>query len=168
MENEKRLIYLPLGGAGEIGMNMYLYGYGFPGAEEFIVVDVGVSFPDMGTSPGVDLIIPDFFYIEENKERLLGIFITHAHEDHIGAIGHLIKNHNVPIFCREFSAQIAFSKLEKSLVRERVLNGEPRIDGRDLKTVRAVEVEVGVLPKTQEEGAFLPPLPVKSPDPRIQ
>ena len=113
MKTKQRLIYLPLGGANEIGMNMYLYGYGVPGAENFILVDVGVAFPDMNTSPGVDLIMPDISFIEENKDRLLGIFITHAHEDHIGALGHLIANLNAPIFCRKFSAQIAFSKLDK-------------------------------------------------------
>ena len=59
MSKRKRLIYLPLGGAGEIGMNMYLYGYGYPGSEEFILIDVGVSFPSLDRSPGVDLIIPD-------------------------------------------------------------------------------------------------------------
>ena len=110
---KKRLIYLPLGGAGEIGMNMYLYGYGLPGKEDLILVDVGVTFPDMSTTPGVDLIMPDTSFVEKNKERLLGIFITHAHEDHIGALGHLFDNLAAPIYCREFSAQIALLKLSK-------------------------------------------------------
>ena len=114
MKKKKRLIYLPLGGAGEIGMNMYLYGYGFPGQESFVMIDVGVTFPDMSTTPGVDLIMADTSFIEKNKERLLGIFITHAHEDHIGAIGHLFNRLNAPIYCREFSAQIALSKLLKA------------------------------------------------------
>ena len=110
---KKRLIYLPLGGAGEIGMNMYLYGYGLPGKEDLILVDVGVTFPNMSTTPGVDLIMPDTSFVEKNKERLLGIFITHAHEDHIGALGHLFDNLAAPIYCREFSAQIALLKLSK-------------------------------------------------------
>ena len=114
MKNKERLIYLPLGGAGEIGMNMYLYGYGCPSQESFILIDVGVTFPDMSSSPGVDLIMADTAFIEENKERLLGIFITHAHEDHIGALGHLYDRLEVPIYCREFSAQIAFNKLAKA------------------------------------------------------
>ena len=113
MKKQKRLIYLPLGGAGEIGMNMYLYGYGFPGKELFILVDVGVTFPDMGSTPGVDLIMADTAFIERNKKRLLGIFITHAHEDHIGALGHLFERLDAPIYCRKFSAQIAFNKLIK-------------------------------------------------------
>ncbi|NOR62639.1 MAG: MBL fold metallo-hydrolase, partial [Rhodobacteraceae bacterium] len=82
-----RLIYLPLGGAGEIGMNMYLYGYGPKGNEKFILVDVGVTFPDMESTPGVDLIMADASYIIARADRLEGIFITHAHEDHIGALG---------------------------------------------------------------------------------
>jgi ribonuclease J len=113
MKKKKRLIYVPLGGAGEIGMNMYLYGYGFPGKELLILIDVGVTFPDMNTTPGVDLIMPDIDFVEKNKDRLLGIFITHAHEDHIGALGHLFDRLCAPIYCREFTAQIAFSKLSK-------------------------------------------------------
>ena len=118
MNKKNRLIYLPLGGAGEIGMNMYLYGYGLPGAEELILVDVGVTFPDMSTTPGVDLIMPDSSYVEKNKEKLLGVFITHAHEDHIGALGYLASNLNVPIYCREFSAEIAVSKMRKAGIHE--------------------------------------------------
>ena len=113
MKKKNRLIYLPLGGAGEIGMNMYLYGYGLPGKEYFILIDVGVTFPDMSTTPGVDLIMADTEFVEKNKNRLLGIFITHAHEDHIGALGHLFDRIDVPIYCREFTAQIAFSKLNR-------------------------------------------------------
>ena len=85
---KENLIYLPLGGSGEVGMNMYVYGYGEPGLERFIIVDLGVPFPDMETSPGVNLIFPDISWIVERKERLDGIFITHAHEDHIGGLGH--------------------------------------------------------------------------------
>jgi len=113
MKKKNRLIYLPLGGSGEIGMNMYLYGYGLPGKEYFILIDVGVTFPNMSTTPGVDLIMPDTKFVEENKNRLLGIFITHAHEDHIGALGHLSDRFDVPIYCREFTAQIALSKLNR-------------------------------------------------------
>jgi len=68
MRNE-RLIYLPLGGAGEIGMNAYVYGYGAPGKERLIVVDLGVTFPDMDTSPGVDLILPDISWLEARRDR---------------------------------------------------------------------------------------------------
>ncbi len=113
MSTRKRLIYLPLGGAGEIGMNMYLYGYGCPGSEEFILIDVGVSFPSLDRSPGVDLIIPDTKFIEKNINRLRGIFITHGHEDHIGALGHVWDRIKAPIYCREFTGIIAENKLNK-------------------------------------------------------
>ena len=91
-----RLIYLPLGGAGEIGMNAYVYGYGPQGKERLILVDLGVTFPDMDTTPGVDLIMPDITWLKERADRLEGIFITHGHEDHIGAIAHLYAHLNVP------------------------------------------------------------------------
>ena len=77
MSNE-RLIYLPLGGAGEIGMNCYVYGYGAPGQERLIVVDLGVAFPDMDTTPGVDLIMADVAWLEANQKRIEAIFITHG------------------------------------------------------------------------------------------
>ncbi|MBT8475382.1 MAG: MBL fold metallo-hydrolase, partial [Alphaproteobacteria bacterium] len=83
-----RLMYLPLGGAGEIGMNCYVYGYGPRGKERLIVVDLGVTFPDMDGTPGVDLIFPDIQWLEQRKGQLEAIFITHAHEDHVGAVGH--------------------------------------------------------------------------------
>ena len=68
--SSERLIYLPLGGAGEIGMNAYVYGYGPEGAERLIVVDLGVSFPDMDSTPGVDLILPDISWLIAQKHRI--------------------------------------------------------------------------------------------------
>ena len=108
-----RLIYLPLGGAGEIGMNAYVYGYGPEGKERFILVDLGVTFPDMDTTPGVDLIFPDIAWLEERADRLDGIFITHAHEDHVGAVGHLWPRLRSKIYARTFTASIARRKLEE-------------------------------------------------------
>ncbi|HSF91903.1 MAG TPA: ribonuclease J, partial [Paracoccaceae bacterium] len=70
MSKKNRLIYLPLGGAGEIGMNMYLYGYGPKGDERYILVDTGVTFPTMDSTPGVDLIMADPAYIAERADRL--------------------------------------------------------------------------------------------------
>ena len=112
MSNE-RLIYMPLGGAGEIGMNTYVYGYGKPGQERLIVVDLGVAFPDMDTSPGVDLIMADIAWLEANKARIEAIFITHAHEDHIGALGHLWPRLRAPVYARKFTAAIGATKLEE-------------------------------------------------------
>jgi ribonuclease J len=84
-KSEAELVFCPLGGVGEIGMNLGLYGYGSPEAREWIIVDVGVTFPD-ASHPGVDLILPDTRFIEEELPRLRGIVITHAHEDHYGAL----------------------------------------------------------------------------------
>lgn len=108
-----RLIYLPLGGAGEIGMNAYVYGYGPAGKERLILVDMGVTFPDMDSTPGVDLILPDIGWLEDNLERLEAIFITHAHEDHIGALGHLWPKLQKPVYARRFTATIGRLKFEE-------------------------------------------------------
>jgi ribonuclease J len=107
-----RLIYLPLGGAGEIGMNAYVYGYGKPGAERLILVDLGVTFPDMDTTPGVNLIMPDIGFLKDNIDRLEAIFITHAHEDHVGAVGRLWPELRVPVYARAFTGHLAQLKME--------------------------------------------------------
>ena len=111
--SQQRLMYLPLGGAGEVGMNCYVYGYGPQDKERLIVVDLGVTFPDMDGSPGVDLIIPDIAWLEARKDRIDGVFITHAHEDHVGAVGHTYARLGAPIYCRAFTANIARRKLEE-------------------------------------------------------
>ncbi|SFR42189.1 ribonuclease J [Yoonia tamlensis] len=108
-----RLIYLPLGGAGEIGMNAYVYGYGKPGKERLIVVDLGVTFPDMDGTPGVNLILPDISWLKKRKSQIDGIFITHAHEDHVGAIGHYWEQLGAPVYARPFTANIARRKLSE-------------------------------------------------------
>jgi ribonuclease J len=109
----ERIIYLPLGGAGEIGMNAYVYGYGKPGEERLILVDLGVTFPDMDGTPGVDLILPDIAWLKERRNRLDAIFITHAHEDHVGAVGHVWEELGAPIYARAFTAHIARLKMEE-------------------------------------------------------
>ncbi len=109
----ERLLYLPLGGAGEIGMNCYVYGYGAPEKERLIVVDLGVTFPDMDGTPGVDLIFPDITWLKERRDRIEAIFITHAHEDHVGAVGHLWDSLGAPIYARAFTANIARRKMEE-------------------------------------------------------
>ena len=105
--SKDRLIYLPLGGAGEIGMNLYVYGYGPKDNERLIVVDLGVAFPDMDTTPGVDLIFPDISWLKDRRNQLDAIFITHAHEDHIGALGHLWSELGAPVYARNFTSKIA-------------------------------------------------------------
>ena len=111
--SQNRLIYLPLGGAGEVGMNCYVYGYGPRDKERLIVVDLGITFPDMDTSPGVDIILPDVAWLEARKDRIDGVFITHAHEDHVGAVGHTFSQLNSPIYARAFTANIARRKLSE-------------------------------------------------------
>ncbi|SHF24615.1 ribonuclease J [Ruegeria intermedia] len=112
--SSERLIYLPLGGAGEIGMNAYVYGYGAPGKERLILVDLGVTFPDMDTTPGVDLIYADISWLKERADRLEAIFITHAHEDHVGAVALCHEMLGAPIHARAFTANIARKKMEEA------------------------------------------------------
>ena len=109
-----RLIYLPLGGAGEIGMNSYVYGYGPKGKERLILVDLGLTFPDMDTSPGVDLIMPDVSWLYDKLDRLEAIFITHAHEDHIGALASLWPKLDKKVYARRFTATIGWLKFEEA------------------------------------------------------
>ncbi|MGB3177201.1 MAG: ribonuclease J [Albidovulum sp.] len=113
MSKTDRLIYLPLGGAGEIGMNAYVYGYGPKGKERLIVVDLGVTFPDMDTSPGVDLIMADATWLAENAARIEAIFITHAHEDHVGALGLLWPRLKAKVYTRAFTGALATLKMEE-------------------------------------------------------
>ncbi|KEP71029.1 metallo-beta-lactamase [Thioclava dalianensis] len=123
----ERLIYLPLGGAGEIGMNAYVYGYGPEGKERLIVVDLGVTFPDMDSTPGVDLIMADLAWLEENADRIDAIFITHAHEDHIGALAHVWNGLRKPVYARAFTGRIGQLKLEEAgIPAETIRIVEPR------------------------------------------
>ncbi|WP_171210468.1 ribonuclease J [Ruegeria sp. HKCCA5426] len=111
--SSERLIYLPLGGAGEIGMNAYVYGYGKPGQERLILVDLGVTFPDMDTTPGIDLIHADISWLQEQADRLDAVFVTHAHEDHVGAVAHCYEALGAPIYARAFTANIARRKMDE-------------------------------------------------------
>ena len=97
------LVFLPLGGSNEIGMNFNLYGYGPPHARKWVVVDLGVTFGDQ-TTPGVELILPDPTFIEEHAKDILGIVLTHAHEDHIGAVAWLWPRLKAPLYATPFTA----------------------------------------------------------------
>ncbi len=99
------LVFLPLGGAGEIGMNLNLYGYGLPDQYRWIMVDLGVTFGD-GFPPGVDVIMPDPGYIVERRERLDALVLTHAHEDHLGAVPYLWERLRCPIYATPFTVSI--------------------------------------------------------------
>ena len=106
------LLFCPLGGSGEIGMNMNLFAFGKPGEHKWIMVDIGVTFAD-DTLPGIDLIYPDPGFIIDKKEDLLGIILTHAHEDHIGAIAHLWPQLKCKIFATPFTAVLIKEKFKE-------------------------------------------------------
>ena len=107
------LIFLPLGGAGEIGMNLNLYGFGPPDEERWMMVDLGITFGD-GILPGVDVMMPDPAFIEERLDQLDGLVLTHAHEDHLGAVAHLWHRLKCPIYATPFTAEILHHKLEEA------------------------------------------------------
>ena len=108
------LVYVALGGAGEIGMNCYLYGLGEPRDRRWIMVDLGIGFGDMETAPGIELILPDLDFILGEKGRLEAIFLTHGHEDHVGAIPHLWAKLGVPVYARAFTAEVVRRKLSEA------------------------------------------------------
>ncbi|HAQ32672.1 MAG TPA: hypothetical protein DCP05_01050, partial [Rhodospirillaceae bacterium] len=105
----EELLFLPLGGSGEIGMNLNLYG----SEGEWIIIDLGVTFGD-DTMPWVDIITPDPAFIEDKRERLAGIVLTHAHEDHIGAVPYLWRRLRCPIYATSFTASILRRKLRET------------------------------------------------------
>ncbi|CAN7237773.1 ribonuclease J [Phenylobacterium sp. LjRoot225] len=107
------LVFLPLGGSNEIGMNFNLYGFGPPHDRRWIVVDLGVTFGDQLT-PGVDIILPDPSYIEEYADRILGIVLTHAHEDHLGAVAWLWPRLKAPVYATPFTAFLLREKLREA------------------------------------------------------
>ena len=111
MAGEPELVFVPLGGVGEIGMNFALYGYGPADQREWMIVDVGVTFPDPGL-PGVDLVLPDIRFVEENLARIRGIVITHAHEDHYGALQDLWPKIKAPVWVSPFTAGLLEAKRE--------------------------------------------------------
>ncbi|MBN8953894.1 MULTISPECIES: ribonuclease J [unclassified Rhizobium] len=116
MAKQDELVFLPLGGVGEIGMNLALYGYGPAEQRQWIMVDCGVTFPGPDL-PGVDLVLPDIRFLAKERKNLKGIIITHAHEDHYGALNDLWPGLNVPIYASAFTAGLLEAKrdYEKSM-----------------------------------------------------
>ena len=129
------LYFLPLGGTGEIGMNLNLYGH----AGRWLMVDLGVIFSD-GGAPGVDVLMPDPSFIEERREDLVGLVLTHAHEDHIGAVGHLWPRLRCPVYATAFTAAMVYPKLVEAGLAEEVEIIEVPLSGRF--TVGPFEVEL--------------------------
>ena len=112
---KEELIFCPLGGSGEIGMNMNLFAYGKPDNLKWIIVDIGVTFADDST-PGIDLIYPDPGFIIDKKNDLLGIVLTHAHEDHIGAIAHIWPKLKCKIFATPFTSVLISEKFKEKKI----------------------------------------------------
>ena len=118
------LVFLPLGGSGEIGMNMNLYGFGPPGARRWIVVDLGVTFAG-DDLPGIDLIVPDPDYLLDDLDgggELLGLVLTHGHEDHIGAVAAIWPDLDCPIYATPFTAALLKRKLAEAGIKDAPLN----------------------------------------------
>ena len=118
-----KLRVIPLGGLNEVGKNMTVVEYG----EDIIIIDCGIGFPDEDEMPGIDLVIPDVAYLEQNRDRIRGMVITHGHEDHIGAIPYILQKLDMPIYATRLALGIIENKLQ-----EHTLPGKP-----DLRCVSA-------------------------------
>ncbi|WP_395175597.1 ribonuclease J [Roseibium alexandrii] len=118
-DKENDIVFLPLGGVGEIGMNLGLYGFGPEGNRKWLIVDCGVSFagPEL---PGIDLVMPDIKFLEDEVNNIAGMVITHAHEDHYGAILHLWPFLKVPVYATAFTAGLLAAKTESEPGAEEV------------------------------------------------
>lgn len=138
---KNELVFLALGGLGEIGMNAYLYGLGPPEARKWLMVDLGITFPEGEDDPGIDVILPDLRFIEEERSALAGLVITHAHEDHIGAVIDLWPRLGVPVYGTPFTVGMLRSKLAEYgnrlaiPVREVPLNGRFDVGPFDVELI---------------------------------
>src|SRR4030042_3787943 len=99
---------IPLGGLGEIGLNMMALEHD----EYILVIDAGLMFPEE-YMPGVDMVIPDFYYLKENREKVRALILTHGHEDHIGAIPFLLKEMDIPVFGTNFTIELVKDRLRE-------------------------------------------------------
>ncbi|MGH6948960.1 MAG: ribonuclease J [Kiloniellales bacterium] len=132
------LYFLPLGGTGEIGMNLNLYGH----AGQWLMIDLGITFND-GKLPGVDVIMPDPSFIVERRDRLAGLVLTHGHEDHIGAVPYLWSRLRCPIYATAFTAALVRGKLEEAGLAGVVEMIELPLSGRH--TIGPFELELVTL-----------------------
>ncbi len=129
MKHRDELVFLPLGGSGEIGMNFNAYGYGPDHDRKWIIVDCGVMFGRETSTPGVDIIMPDISFLAEQRDNILGIVATHAHEDHIGAIAPLWPMLRCPVYATPFTARIVAGKLEEYGLSGKVKLREVQVGG---------------------------------------
>ena len=132
MTDDSEFVFAALGGLGEIGMNCALYGYGPPKARKWLMVDLGVGFAG-DELPGVDLVMPDVGFIEKVKKDLVGIIVTHAHEDHIGALADLWPSLGAQVYASPFAAGLA----EARRLGE---PGAPKFRSRSSGLARGVEI----------------------------
>ncbi|MGH6819624.1 MAG: MBL fold metallo-hydrolase, partial [Methylocella sp.] len=112
-DHSNDLVLLPLGGTGEIGMNCYCYGVGPAHNRQWLMVDLGVKFGE-DSEPGIDVVLPDVSFIAGIRENFAGLVLTHAHEDHLGAVPWLWPQLQCPIYCTPFAAQILNLKLKEA------------------------------------------------------
>ena len=134
MDKSSKVKIIPLGGLDAIGKNITLFEY----ENEIIIVDCGIMFPS-DDMPGIDFIIPDFTYIKKNKKKVKAIFITHGHEDHIGAIPFLLQEINVPVYATKLTIGLIQSRLAERLPKEEVEFNE--VNSREQITVGSFTVE---------------------------
>ena len=124
------LVFVALGGIGEIGMNCYAYGIGPPEARQWMMVDVGITFPEGEHDPGIDVILPDVRFMAENRKSLAGIVLTHAHEDHIGALIECWPKLEAPVYATPFTAALLKAKIKeypgKARIEIRVVDVDSR------------------------------------------
>jgi len=127
--NTDQLVFLPLGGAGEIGMNLNLYGLGPAGDETWVMVDLGITFAG-SAQPGLDVLMPDPEFIVQRRDQLAGLVLTHAHEDHLGAVPHLWQQLQCPIYATPFTLSILKRKLAETDFADQVEIIEVPLGGR--------------------------------------
>src|SRR5258705_6900132 len=143
------LVFAPLGGVGEIGMNLALYGLGDERRRQWIVVDLGVAFAD-DALPGVDLILPDIRYLTEQRDNLLGLVLTHAHEDHFGAVIDLWPKLRLPIYATPFTAALLQAKRESEPGAPEIPDNIVPLGGRF--TLGPVDIELVSMPHSIPES----------------
>jgi len=131
---KSKLRIIPLGGLNEIGKNMTVFEYG----NDIMILDCGMSFPDE-QMPGIDFVIPDFTYLEKNREKLRGLVITHGHEDHIGAIPYLLSEYNMPIYGTNLTLGLVQNKLKEHGILSKVKM--TRVSAGDIFRVGCFQVE---------------------------
>jgi ribonuclease J len=139
--DQNELVFLPLGGIGEIGMNCYLYGLGPADERQWLMIDLGITFPEGENDPGVDVILPDLRYIEAERGSLAGLVLTHAHEDHLGAVIELWPRLRVPIYATPFTAALLkakvaeFGRRQELPINQVALNSRFSVGAFDLELV---------------------------------